>query len=96
MLENVKVAIIVEVADGEVYRRACAIAERAWDAGAEVRVRRARGSDQADVGASDVSWGALLSAEDDVPELHAEDIDWADIVVSGLSDKHLSSPILAL
>ena len=83
MLENVRVAVIVEAADLEAYRRACAMAERAWDAGAEVRVRRARAWGETELGEPDASWRALPCAEDDVPEVEADDIGWADVVVYG-------------
>jgi hypothetical protein len=83
MLEKVKVAVIVEVADREVYRRACAVAERAWDAGAEVRVRRTRASSEREVGGPHASWSALPCDADDVPEVHPDDIGWADVVVYG-------------
>jgi NAD(P)H dehydrogenase (quinone) len=83
MLENVKVAVIVEAADLEAYRRACAMAERAWDAGAEVRVRRARASGETELGEPDASWSTLPCADDDVPEVEADDIGWADVVVYG-------------
>ena len=67
MIKGVRVAVIVDDANGDSYRRACAVAEEAWDAGAEVRVRRAH----------------RLSEIDDVPEVQAEDIAWADVVVRG-------------
>jgi NAD(P)H dehydrogenase (quinone) len=83
MLENVKVAVIVEVADREVYRRVCAVAEQAWDAGAEVRVRRARASNEMVAGGEGAGWSALPCEADDVPEVHPDDISWADVVVRG-------------
>jgi hypothetical protein len=82
MVESVKVAVIVDGVHGEGYRLACAAAERAWDAGAEVRVRRlsapnGRGADRAGA-----SWSELLGESDDVPEARPEDIAWADVVFS--------------
>ena len=67
MSAGVKLAVIVDDADRDTYRRACAVAEQAWDDGAEVRVRRAH----------------RLPEIDDIPEVQAEDIAWADIVVRG-------------
>ena len=79
MFEGVKVAVIVDDTNGESYRRACAVAEHAWDAGAEVRVRRAR---LPAAQGSHPHWSALPCEIDDVPELHPDDIGWADVVIS--------------
>jgi NAD(P)H dehydrogenase (quinone) len=83
MFESVKVAVIVDAADHEGYRLACAVAERAWDAGAEVRVRRVSTPSESGIGGPHASWSALLLDEsDDVPEARPEDIAWADVVFS--------------
>ena len=81
MFENMKVAVIVEVADREIYRRACAVAEQAWDAGAEVRVRCTRAWNEKEIGGPDAGWSAL--DVDDVPEVRPGDFEWADVVVYG-------------
>jgi NAD(P)H dehydrogenase (quinone) len=78
MPEPIRVAVIMDGADRDAYRLACAAAERAWDAGAEVRVRRV----SAPVGGGDASWRTLLDEMDDVPEAKADDIAWADVVFS--------------
>jgi NAD(P)H dehydrogenase (quinone) len=80
MVESVKVAVIVDEMDGEGYRLACAAAERAWDAGAEVRVRRVSGTRARDAGWAGASWSEQLGESDDVPEARPEDIAWADVV----------------
>jgi NAD(P)H dehydrogenase (quinone) len=82
MVESVKVAVIVDGVDGEGYRLACAAAERAWDAGAEVRVRRLSVPNGRDAGGAGASWSELLGEGDDVPEARPEDIAWADVVFS--------------
>jgi NAD(P)H dehydrogenase (quinone) len=80
MVESVKVAVIVDGVDGEGYRLACAAAERAWDAGAEVRVRRVSVRKGQAADRAGASWSELLGEGDDVPEARPEDIAWADVV----------------
>jgi NAD(P)H dehydrogenase (quinone) len=80
MFESMKVAVIVDEVEGESYRLACAVAERAWDAGAEVRVRRASTPSESGAGGRRASWSTLLGESDDVPEAQPEDIAWADVV----------------
>ena len=58
--------------DSRAHRLAIAIVEYAWDRGAEVRVRR-------DSGAWAGTWA--VSADDRVPELTSEDLEWADVTI---------------
>jgi hypothetical protein len=59
--------------DSRAHRLAIAIVEYAWDRGAEVRVRR-------DSGAWAGTW-ALSAADDRVPEVTSEDLEWADVTI---------------
>jgi hypothetical protein len=84
-MENLKIAVIINEPDDEAYRLGCFVAEGMWDAGAEVRVRRAvlPASGESGGGKSAGSgrdWTTLLDELDDIPEADAEDIGWADVV----------------
>ena len=59
--------------DSRAHRLAIAIVEYAWDRGAEVRVRR-------DSGAWAGTW-AVSAADDRLPEVTSEDLEWADVTI---------------
>lgn len=59
--------------DSRAHRLAIAIVEYAWDRGAEVRVRR-------DSEAWAGPW-AVAAADDRVPEVRSEDLEWADVTI---------------
>ena len=59
--------------DSRAHRLAIAIVEYAWDRGAEVRVRR-------DSEPRSHGWGAL-GADDKLPEVTVEDLEWADVTI---------------
>lgn len=80
MVESLKVAVIINGPDREAYRLACVVAESMWDAGAEVRVRRAAFSRTDRSLLPNEAWGELIEELDDVPEADTADVGWADVV----------------
>ena len=80
MIENLKIAVIINEPDDEVYRLGCFVAEGMWDAGAEVRVRRVALPLRERPAGAGRGWTELLDELDDVPEADVEDIGWADVV----------------
>ena len=80
MIENLRIAVIINEPDDEVYRLGCFVAEGMWDAGAEVRVRRVALPLSEQPAGTGRGWTELLDELDDVPEADVEDIGWADVV----------------
>src|ERR1700737_1331217 len=80
MVENLKIAVIITAPDSEAFRLGCVVAEEMWDAGAEVRVRRAAMPPSDIRTAVGRRWAELVEELDDVPEADAADIGWADVV----------------
>jgi multimeric flavodoxin WrbA len=79
-----KVAVIYYgAADLGGCRLALAVAEGAWDAGAEVRVRRVERLALPAGAQSSPEWEELLRETEEVPEASAEDLNWADAVIFG-------------
>jgi hypothetical protein len=86
MYGKAKVTVVYHGADDFAgCRLALASAEGAWDAGAEVRVRRVARLEPAPAAAPD-PWRADLLREDaDVLDVTAGDLAWADAVLFGAS-----------
>jgi hypothetical protein len=81
-----KVAVVYYgAADLRGCRLALAVAEGAWDAGAEVRVRRVEQLTPPAGAHSDLEWAEVLREAEEVPEASAEDLTWADVVLFGTS-----------
>jgi NAD(P)H dehydrogenase (quinone) len=100
-MENLKIAVIINQPDSEAYRLGCFVAEGMWDAGAEVRVRRAVLPEIGTPAGSERDWTELLDELDDVPEAAVEDIGWADVIffpggTLSLDTAHQPRPIPSL
>jgi multimeric flavodoxin WrbA len=81
-----KVAVIYYgAADLRGFRLALSVAAGAWDAGAEVRVRRVEQLAPPAGARSDPTWAELLREAEDVPAAGAQDLEWADAVLFGTS-----------
>jgi NAD(P)H dehydrogenase (quinone) len=75
MYDGTRVAVIYHGTHGSVFRLACAVTAGAWDAGAEVRLRR--------VGAS-ARHRARRGGVDEVGVASPDDLAWADVVLVGV------------
>jgi hypothetical protein len=85
MRVKAKVAVIYYgAADLRGFHLALAVAAGAWDAGAEVRVRRVEQLAPAAGARLEPAWAELLRESEDVPVTSAEDLAWADAVLFGL------------
>ncbi len=83
MADQPKIAVIYYSATGVVHRLATEIVTGAEQAGAEVRLRKARElAPQAAIEGNE-KWAANLRATSDVAEATAEDVLWADGVIFG-------------
>lgn len=75
------------VADFGGCRRALAVAEGAWDAGAEVRVRCVQHLVPLEGAHLTPDWIDVIGEAEDVPEASAEDLTWADAVFFATSGR---------
>jgi NAD(P)H dehydrogenase (quinone) len=86
MYLKTKVTVIWESeSDPTVYRLAMAAAAGAWDAGAEVRVRRVGQVTPPDDARSRPDWGDILCDGEEIPHASLDDLEWADVVLFGTS-----------
>ena len=83
MSEPVTVAVIYYSATGTVHALAEAVAEGAAQAGAEVRLRKARELAPAEAIARNPAWQAHVEATSAVAEASHADLEWADVVLFG-------------
>lgn len=79
----VKLAIIYYSSTGGTYQLARALEEGAREAGAEVRLRRARELAPEEAIASNEAWARHRDATRDVPEATLDDLEWADALAFG-------------
>jgi NAD(P)H dehydrogenase (quinone) len=77
-MSGVKLAIVYYSTYGTNHRMAEVAAEAAREAGAEVRLRKARETAPDEVVAAQEAWSAQRSRTEDVPEASADDMVWAD------------------
>jgi NAD(P)H dehydrogenase (quinone) len=77
-MSRVKLAIVYYSTYGTNHRMAEVAAEAAREAGAEVRLRKARETAPDEVVAAQEAWSAQRSRTEDVPEASADDMVWAD------------------
>ena len=90
MYDRARVAVIYHGTHGSVLRLACAVTAGAWDAGAEVRLRR--------VGAlapvRGIGRGARRASEE-VTIAAADDLAWADVAIFGVParDGGIAAPL---
>jgi NAD(P)H dehydrogenase (quinone) len=83
MYVHVKVVVIYHSETERVYRLALAATEAAWDAGAEVRVRRV-GRLVPPAGVHQrPEWSEILRDMTSIPEARAADLAWADAALFG-------------
>jgi len=79
-------AKIVVIYSGGADLRACrlalAVAEGAWDAGAEVRVRCLRSLAPLEGARFTPQWAEVLGETEGVPEVTIEDLTWADVAIA--------------
>jgi NAD(P)H dehydrogenase (quinone) len=73
-----KIAIIYYSSTGHTYQLARAIEEGAVASGADVRVRKVRETESAEIIAAIPRWKEHLDATRDVQEATLDDLDWAD------------------
>jgi NAD(P)H dehydrogenase (quinone) len=80
-----RLAVIYAGAGPTSYGLAADIAAKAWDTGADVRVRRIGEMLSPEDSANTPEWLEVLDCASDIPEADAEDFEWADIalIVSG-------------
>ncbi|MHA3701681.1 NAD(P)H:quinone oxidoreductase [Jatrophihabitans sp. YIM 134969] len=86
----VKVAIIFYSSTGTIYEMAKTAEQSAKDAGAEVRLVRARELAPAEAVASNPAWeaNARQMESDGVAEATPDDIEWADVVLFGTPTRY--------
>jgi NAD(P)H dehydrogenase (quinone) len=82
-VEPVNVAIIYYSATGTVHALACAAAEGAEKAGAQVRLRRVAETAPPAAISANPAWSRHLEEVADVPEAGLDDLGWADVVLFG-------------
>lgn len=78
-----KTAVIYYSATGSTFRLAEAIAEGAYDAGGDVRLRKARELAPEEAIASNAGWSAHRLETQLVPEASLDDLEWADVLIFG-------------
>lgn len=80
-----RVAIVYAGAGPTAYSIAADIAARAWDTGADVRVRRIGDLLTPDDAAASPEWREVLDCASEIPEAAEADFEWADValIVSG-------------
>jgi hypothetical protein len=80
-----RLAVIYAGAGPTSYGIAADIAARAWDTGADVRVRRIGDLPTPDDPETNAEWLEVLDCAADIPEAEQEDFEWADValIVSG-------------
>lgn len=84
MYAKTKVAVICQgVADPRVYCLAMAATGAAWDAGAEVRVRRVGEVTPPAEARSNPAWLEILRDCEYIPEASPDDLEWADVALFG-------------
>jgi len=82
---NSRLAIVYAGAGPTSYGVAADIAAKAWDTGADVRVRRIGDMVTPDDAVPSPEWLELLDCAADIPEAVEADFEWADValIVSG-------------
>jgi len=80
-----RVAIVYAGAGPTSYSIASDIAAKAWDTGADVRVRRIGELSTPDDVEASREWLEVLDCASDIPEVAEADFEWADValIVSG-------------
>ena len=68
-----------------VLRIVLAMCEAAWDAGAELRVRRIGGIGSADESADDTERPDLVRELREIPPATVEDLEWSDVALFGIA-----------
>lgn len=81
--EAVKLAVVYYSSTGNVYELARSIVVGAEKEGADVRLRKVPELAPAEAIAAKEAWSAHVAATGHVPEVHADDLAWADAVVFG-------------
>lgn len=77
-----RLAVLYDGAAGpKVYRVAVEVAAKAWNAGTSVRVRRVGPLVVPDGSVSHPDWIEMISDADDIPEVGAEDLEWASVAL---------------
>jgi NAD(P)H dehydrogenase (quinone) len=92
---NPKARVVVIYFGGAQFRScrlALAVAEGAWDAGAEVRVRCVHCLVPSDGMRLTPEWSELLRETDDVPAATADDLTWADATIFGTATGRNAGP----
>ena len=84
----VNVAVIYYSSTGNVHRLARAVAEGAEEAGAEVRLRRARELAPEEAMKANPDWWEHHQETRDIPEAQSEDLEWADGYVFGTPTRY--------
>jgi NAD(P)H dehydrogenase (quinone) len=77
-MTQARIAIVFYSTYGTNHQVALAAAEAATAAGAEVRLRRIAETAPAEVVAAQEAWKAQLDKMQDIPEVSAEDMEWAN------------------
>jgi hypothetical protein len=80
-----RLAVIYAGAGPTSYGLASDIAAKAWDTGADVRVRRIGDLVTPDNSPPSSEWLEVLDSADDIPQAEPADFEWADValIVSG-------------
>jgi NAD(P)H dehydrogenase (quinone) len=82
-MKSVNVAIIYYSATGTVHALACAAAEGAEKAGAEVRLRKVAELAAAEALEASPAWAQHVQDTADVDQVSLDDLAWADVVLFG-------------
>lgn len=82
-LMKTKIAVIYYSATGSTYQLAEAIAEGAFEAEGDVRLRKVRELAPEEAVASNEGWATHRLQTQHVPEASLEDLEWADVLIFG-------------
>jgi NAD(P)H dehydrogenase (quinone) len=93
MHKNTRIVMVYVGAMESLHRLAVAVCEAAWDAGANLRVRRIGEIDADDAGRRGAEKAELLRELEEIPPATLADFDWADVAVFGISPRDGRIPL---
>jgi NAD(P)H dehydrogenase (quinone) len=98
VFDSVRVVIIWQSTNGNLCRLATAVAAGAWDAGGELRLRRAGRTVRAPATRSEPRRAGPLRESEEVVEARPDDLVWADVVLIGAPacEEGITAPIAEL
>lgn len=87
MYQKTKVVMVYVGAIESLHRLAVAVCEAAWDAGADLRVRRIGEVDALGEGRISADRVELLRELEEIPPATLDDLEWADVALFGISPR---------